>query len=556
MMPDKPAIDATPANPSPNPTRHCRDDVAVHLAAFDDEGLSQRQFAAQHDLPRSTLRHWLARKADLDTDPVVAAFLESPQGLAFVHRLITAAHLVFTQQGPCGIRLVCHFLRLSHLDRVVAAAYGSQQKVTAALEQALVDFGQQERQRLAAAMAPQTITVCEDETFHPEICLVAIEPASNFLLVEQYAEGRDAATWTAALTEALAGFPVTVVQAVGDEAKALAAHAREGLGVPHGPDLFHVQYELCRGTAGALAAQTRQAERRLAEAQAHTAKWSAQQAEAAQKPRGPGRPVDYPLWIQVAQRSEHAAAKRLAVAQGRQERMRGAIRGLGTDYHPFDLTTGAPQSAEQVQQRLEARFATIEQLATEAELPEHCRARIAKARRVLGGLVAALAFFWVRVRARVACWPSALGGVWQESLLAGAYLRRASGKVAKAAGRAALRAVAETCLAQAVAPAGVSPAAWAEAEVAACSCATWFQRSSSCVEGRNGQLELRHHSLHRLGKRKLAALTVLHNYWLKRADGTTAAERFFGSKPADLFEWLLERMELPARPARRRNKAA
>jgi Family of unknown function (DUF6399) len=67
---------------------------------------------------------------------------------------------------------------------------------------------------------------------------------------------------------------------------------------------------------------------------------------------------------------------------------------------------------------------------------------------------------------------------------------------------------------------------------------------------------LRHHSLHRLGKRKLAALTVLHNYWLKRADGTTAAERFFGSKPADLFEWLLERMELPARPARRRNKAA
>jgi hypothetical protein len=221
-MPDKPAIDATPANPSPNPTRHCRDDVAVHLAAFDDEGLSQRQFAAQHDLPRST------------------------------------------------------------------------------------------------------------------------------------------------------------------------------------------------------------------------AKWPAQQEEAAQKPRGPGRPVDYPLWIQVAQRSEHAAATRLAAAQGRQERMRGAIRGLGTDYHPFDLTTGAPQSAEQVQQRLEARFATIEQIATEAELPEHCRARIAKARRVLGGLVAALSFFWVRARARVAGWPSALRGVWQERLLAGAYLRRASGKVAKAAGRAAL----------------------------------------------------------------------------------------------------------------------
>jgi hypothetical protein len=218
MMPDKSAIDATPANPAPKPTQHRRDDVAVHLATFDDEGLSQRQFAGQHDLPRSTLRHWLARKANLDADPVVAAFLESPQGLAFVHRLVTAAQLVFTQQGPCGLRLVCHFLRLSHLDRVVAASYGSQQKVAAAVEQAIVDFGQQQRTHLAAAMTPQTITVCEDETFHPKTCLVGIEPASNFLLVEQYAEGQDAATWTAALTEALAGLPVTVVQAVGDEA--------------------------------------------------------------------------------------------------------------------------------------------------------------------------------------------------------------------------------------------------------------------------------------------------------------------------------------------------
>ena len=83
----------------------------------------------------------------------------------------------------------------------------------------------------------------------------------------------------------------------------------------------------------------------------------------------------------------------------------------------------------------------------------------------------------------------------------------------------------------------------------------WFQRSSSCVEGRNGQLELRHHSLHRLSKRKLEALTAIHNYWLKRG-GTTAAERFFGKKPADLFAWLLERLPLPARPARQRSQVA
>ena len=54
----------------------------------------------------------------------------------------------------------------------------------------------------------------------------------------------------------------------------------------------------------------------------------------------------------------------------------------------------------------------------------------------------------------------------------------------------------------------------------------------------------------------LAALTVLHNYFSRRADGTTAAERFFGQKPDDLFGWLLQRLpELP-RPAQPRPRKA
>jgi hypothetical protein len=54
-------------------------------------------------------------------------------------------------------------------------------------------------------------------------------------------------------------------------------------------------------------------------------------------------------------------------------------------------------------------------------------------------------------------------------------------------------------------------------------CVQTFQRSSSCVEGRNGQLALRHHSFHRLSPRKLQALTTIHNFFLTRPDGSTAA---------------------------------
>src|SRR5262249_52528638 len=81
-------------------------------------------------------------------------------------------------------------------------------------------------------------------------------------------------------------------------------------------------------------------------------------------------------------------------------------------------------------------------------------------------------------------------------------------------------------------------------------------RSSSCVEGRNGALRLRQHGKGGLSQAELSALTVLHNYWVRRPDGTTAAQRFFGHKPDDLFEWLRARLpELP-RPAQSRRHAA
>jgi hypothetical protein len=58
-----------------------------------------------------------------------------------------------------------------------------------------------------------------------------------------------------------------------------------------------------------------------------------------------------------------------------------------------------------------------------------------------------------------------------------------------------------------------------------------------------------------VSEQRLKALTVLHNYLVKRPDGTTAAERFFGQKHKDVFSWLLERMPDLPRPAQQRRKA-
>ena len=87
-------------------------------------------------------------------------------------------------------------------------------------------------------------------------------------------------------------------------------------------------------------------------------------------------------------------------------------------------------------------------------------------------------------------------------------------------------------------------------------CAEFFQRSSSCVEDRNAQLSLRHHGIHRLSEERLMSLTVVHDFHVKRPDGTTPAQRFFQSDHANLFEWLVENMDYPTRPQKRSDRAA
>jgi hypothetical protein len=61
------------------------------------------------------------------------------------------------------------------------------------------------------------------------------------------------------------------------------------------------------------------------------------------------------------------------------------------------------------------------------------------------------------------------------------------------------------------------------------------------------QLSLYHHGRHRISDRKLPALTAVHNFHIRRADATTAAERLFGRAPSPVFEQVLARVPLPPR---------
>ncbi len=540
--------------------RWTRAEVAQRLADADAAqrvGESQRGFAVRAGVHRSTLRGWLCRAERSALPEELARFFETPAGVYWLRRLVIAAILAITQLGPSGIRVVCTFLELAGLSEVVGASFGSVRVLVASVQEQLARFGKEQTAQLAKVMKDTEITLCQDETFHPSPLLVAQDPVSGFVVLERYAERRDAATWSQYLDEALAGLPVRVVQSTSDEARALLRHASE-LGAHHAPDLFHVQYEVSGAQSRVLQRRVRAAEAECQVARARLAMVRAEHAQYLTRPRRRGRPPDFGKRIDRARESLVAARHAWWRAQADQDEARFANRGIGEAYHAYELQSGAFRSPEQVRADLVRHFDELDAIAERAALSERGRKRIDKARKLVESMVETVAFAHTRIDGLLASLvlTDAEHRDVRTRLVPALYLLRFARSSPRAAQRRQLEAVAARLLQplqQGPHPLRLRSDAERDHIVSVAQrCADILQRSSSCVEGRNGQLALHHHGAHRISDRALRALSTVHNFLLRRPDGTTAAQRFFGAEHDDLFDALVQRVATLPRPAAKR----
>jgi hypothetical protein len=163
-----------------DPWRWSRLDTAEAFADFADplgRPASQRRYAHEHAVPRSTLGHWLRQGFPDHLDADLVRFFRRPAGEAFLRRLVLAALLVFHHQSPCGLRQIGAFLELADLDHFVGSSYGALYALDLHLQGDLALFAQQQRAALAAGMAQRDIVLCPDENFHgPHVCLAGSGP--------------------------------------------------------------------------------------------------------------------------------------------------------------------------------------------------------------------------------------------------------------------------------------------------------------------------------------------------------------------------------------------
>ena len=197
---------------------------------------------------------------------------------------------------------------------------------------------------------------------------------------------------------------------------------------------------------------------------------------------------------------------------------------------------------------------TIRTIAQQEHLSETCLERIEKAERVVPKMQATIEFVsgYVRQQVRQLDLAPTASYAMHAHLIPSYYLDRVASTRTVTAGEP-LRALAECLRTPLFEPGGalgtLSPMAQSQLKDKAKTLAEVFQRSSSNVEGRNGYLSLRNHQLRGLDHpRKRACLTAIHNFFLTRPDGTTAAERFFGQKPRSMFAAILEAVDIPPAP--------
>jgi Family of unknown function (DUF6399) len=545
-------------NPGSQPRwdRFERADLFEQYRELRTQGVSERQAAKELKVPRTTLQAWRVWHDTLDICPHVADFFQSGPGMAFLHRLVVAFHMVCVEVGACGIRLVCLFLNLTGLNRFVAASYGAQQQINVQIEQAMVAYDQDETARLAKAMPKKDLTVTQDETFTGGLCLITIDPDSNFILLEQLAQARDQVSWNDAMAPALAKFNCRVIQSTSDEAPGLLAYVEHYLEAHHSPDVFHVQHELVKAVSGPMATKERAAHKAVIEAQEQLQRLQTHPISTGEAPdkRGPGRPSKEPVSLEQAQQALESATEEHERLAEQRAKVQQSIRDIGHDDHFVDLERGVRRNGQLIAADMQEHIDQIRTVAQQDGLSQSCLERLEKAERVVPKMQGTIEFVSRYVGQQVAQLDVTppVSFAMHAKLIPSYDLDRVAETRTVSDGEP-LRELAKRLRAPLFEPGGVlsalSPEAQTQLHDEAQRLATVFQRSSSNVEGRNGYLSLRSHQLRGLDlPRKRECFTAIHNFFLTRSDGTTAAERFFGQKPRSMFAAVLESVEVAPAP--------
>jgi Family of unknown function (DUF6399)/IclR helix-turn-helix domain len=488
---------------------------------------SLRAIAAATGIPKSSVHRHL-RIIDRRQQYPESYLWETTEGAAWLRLLVFGAIDCFGIKGGIGSDSLSDFFQLLHWEARIGCSASALRELEVQVKAQIIAYGQAQS-AACEGTAPIGICVGADETFYDLPILVAVELASGFIFTEAECANRTYETWWAQVSGWFKREQGDCRFMVSDGAKALVKLALSGLGCPSIPDVFHLLYALSKSIGSTIARQQMRLEK-----QQQT--WPAQLKTTA----APAALVDQITALQTQQQtleSDHQLYQQ-------------SLHGLSQAIHPFDLNTGEAQLGLELPAQLPVHLATLERL-SHTYAPTPSQAAVALWQRQIPALSGVLHAWWQWVLQTLPAQTNDLDTQnWVLTrLLPWVYWHQQTQKTRqpqlKLAYQQAAQQAQERFRADAFTPSLTASEQQQWIDWAIWMCAK-FQRTSAPVEGRNGYLSALHHTNRGFTEQTLQVLTIIHNFDLKRDDGTTAAQRLFGKPFPDLFESVVRNLgELP-----------
>jgi hypothetical protein len=490
---------------------------------------SIRKLAQATGLPKSSVHRYCKGLRERARQVPEAELWEQERGAQWLRVLVVAVLLVFGLKGGVGVERISEFFHRVRLERYLAVSPSALRALRTQMEEVILAYSAEQEQRLGQAGRRLEIIAGADETFFDQkVVLVMMDLVSGYLVLEETADNRTYATWQERVQAAMTRVGLELKYLVSDRAKALIKLALHGLGCPSVPDLFHALRDLAKVLGVSLGLKLAQVEEKLTQARQQLGVLEAKGHD----------PHVQRRWL------AHLNAQ-AEVLRADQATYQSTLHQASQAVHPFTLADSKAQSSAQVESRLHQAVATLNTLHASHTARDH-PAAVRKFQRQIPGLAAPVDAWWLGVEHRLA--PLALDEPtqsWFQQLLPVVYwqtqVEKTKTPALKTAYQQAFR-QAQAALLQHPLTATVTPPALETYHAWARDLAGQFQRASSAVEGRNGYLSQLHHCARGIPTQRLKVMTVIHNFDLKRADGTTAAERLFRTSFPDLFDWIVVRM--------------
>lgn len=468
-----------------------------------------------------------------------SAWWETEAGSTWLKLLVCGIIFFFGIKHGIGVGELSQFLKAMRLGLHVGCSPSALDRLKQQMNTAIEAY-EAAQAKHCRPQKGKGICVGGDEVFFGLPILVLIELASGYVLTEAQCEDRSYDTWEKEIQGwwEQAGWNCHFM--VSDRAKALIKLAVDGLGCVSVPDLFHALRALGQPIGSAIGRQS-----------AHVAKQIKTLREKIATTPHPSKQVEL----------EQSLAKLLeaqTVLTQDQQHYHEAMEALSLAIHPFNLTTQEWQLFSPISEQLTIPLKQLRQLG-----------------QTYGGAKASQAIdrFEKQIPEMTqgihAWWQWTTQALSQETdsveiqnwlltvLLPWVYWLQQADKTQQSPLKTCYQQAAEAA-AQHLLADPLTQSLPTQERQAWIEWARWmtnnYQRTSSAVEGRNGYLTRLHHSGRGFSQQTLKVLTIIHNFHLKRPDGTTAAQRLFNYEFPDLFESIVDHMgDLPL--ARRSSKS-